>query len=152
MLNLKITIVLFVVIISSSLAQDTLKFTDLKRYDHKIDSFEEKAKAENKKILLYFSGDGCRPCERMKKEVFTDKSVVEAYDNVILLNTHLIMKPYPMPSKIHRKVNKYHIKLRREFETENEYPTFCLFSPDGDLIAKRNSMTVEEFISFAQME
>lgn len=129
--------------------QESLQFIDLSQYDHKIEPFLSLAKTEGKTVLLYFSGDGCRPCEEMKKNVFTEEDVLKAYDNVILLNSHLVFKPNPMPSKEFNKINKQHLKLIKKFKTEGAYPTFCLMDSDGNLIAKNNKMTTEEFIAFA---
>lgn len=46
------------------------------------------AKRENKKVFLYFSSPGCRWCDRMKSETFSDPASQRALSNYIVYNVN----------------------------------------------------------------
>jgi thioredoxin-related protein len=129
-------------------AQDTLKFIDLSDYEHDIDDFLSRVENEDQFLLVYFSGDGCRPCLKMKREVFTNSKVIQASKKILRLQSHLILKPYPMPAKLSKKVNRNHYRLGRRLDHDGSYPSFFLVNSVGDVVAQAGSMSSEEFIAF----
>lgn len=72
------------------------------------------AKADKKPVLLMFSASWCGPCNRMKKEVFTQGVVKRVLDNWTAI--------YVDGDKNHDLMDKYKAEA---------YPTFVVLSPDG---------------------
>lgn len=94
---------------------------------------KEKAKSENKHILIDFSGsDWCGWCIKLDKEVFS-QAAFKAYakDNLVL-----VLADFPRDkSKQSDEVQKQNSKLQQEFGV-NGFPTVFILSPDGKTIAK----------------
>jgi len=96
------------------------------------------AKKTNKPMMLYFHFDGCPPCAKMKKQVFTNPEVAAFY-NSSFLNYSINTKK---GSGI--EVNKhYNIKL---------HPTFLYLNKEGEIIHKAlGYISPEEFINTAKL-
>ncbi len=98
-----------------------------------FDKAKEKAKAENKHILIDFSGsDWCGWCIKLDKEVFSQKEFKEyAKDNLVLM-----LADFPRDkSKISDEVQKQNDKLSKEYGVRG-FPTVFILSPDGKTVAK----------------
>ena len=92
-----------------------------------------KAKAENKHVLIDFSGsDWCGWCIKLDKEVFSQKPFQEyAKDNLVLM-----LADFPNDkSKLSEEVQKQNDQLKKEFSISG-FPTVFLLSPDGKTVAK----------------
>lgn len=91
------------------------------------------AKAENKHILIDFSGsDWCGWCVKLDKEVFSQEAFKEyAKDNLIL-----VMADFPRnKSNQSAALQKQNEKLMQEFGVRG-FPTVFILGPDGEAIEK----------------
>jgi len=94
---------------------------------------KEKAKAENKHILIDFSGsDWCGWCIKLDKEVFSkDEFKAYAADNLVLM-----LADFPSDkSKQSDELQKQNDKLAKDFGVRG-FPTVFILSPEGKTIAK----------------
>jgi thioredoxin-related protein len=72
---MKSTLIFFLLFTNFLYAQNTTFFNeDLKS----INKVLELATADDKKVLLYFEGNNCPPCRKLKKVTFTDEKVLSA--------------------------------------------------------------------------
>ncbi len=99
-----------------------------------LDDFEAakaQAKAENKPILINFTGsDWCGWCIKLHKEVFSKKEFMDyAKDNLVLMEAD-----FPNKKKLPSKVKKQNKKLEKEFKIEG-YPTLFLLDAEGKKIS-----------------
>jgi thioredoxin-related protein len=92
-----------------------------------------KAKADNKHILIDFSGsDWCGWCIKLDKEVFSKKAFKDyAKDNLVLM-----LADFPRDkSKLSAEVQKQNDELAKQFSVRG-FPTVFILSPDGETVAK----------------
>lgn len=116
--------------------------------DHYVEAAEQ-AKAENKLLLLDFTGsDWCRPCMEMEKRVFTQSAFQEyAKEHLILLRVD-----FPSFRKLPPEVVTQNGKLRQQYKVEG-FPAFVLLDADGRKLAQREgaiSGGPAAFISFLE--
>ncbi len=98
-----------------------------------FDKAKEKAKAENKHILIDFSGsDWCGWCIKLDKEVFSqDAFKAYAKDNLIL-----VLADFPQDkSRISNDVKKQNDKMLKQYGVTG-FPTVFILNPDGQTVAK----------------
>ncbi len=98
-----------------------------------FDKAKEKAKAENKHILIDFSGsDWCGWCIKLDKEVFSK----EAFKTYADENLVLMLADFPQDkSKLSKETQKQNDQLAKDFGVRG-FPTVFILSPDGKTIAK----------------
>jgi thioredoxin-related protein len=92
-----------------------------------------KAKAENKHVLIDFSGsDWCGWCIKLDKEVFSQKAFKDyAKDNLVLM-----LADFPSDkTKVSEEVQKQNDQLAKEFSISG-FPTVFILSPEGKRVAK----------------
>jgi protein disulfide-isomerase len=91
-----------------------------------------KAKAENKPILLDFSGsDWCGPCIQMRKQVFS-QAKFRAYADKSLV---LVEVDYPQRKKQSAELKKQNEKLSKEYGIDEKgFPTIVLLDPNGKVL------------------
>lgn len=91
-----------------------------------------KAKAENKPILINFTGtDWCGWCIRIEKEVFSKKEFQEyAAKNLILMEVD-----FPKKKELPAEVKAQNKALDKEFAIEG-YPTIFLLDAEGKKISE----------------
>jgi protein disulfide-isomerase len=94
---------------------------------------QEKAKAENKKILLDFTGsDWCPPCIALHKNVLNTKEFAEfAKDNLVLVELD-----FPRRTKLPAQQKEANDKLLKKFEVD-AFPTIIVLDTTGKEL-KRN--------------
>lgn len=98
-----------------------------------FDKAKEKAKAENKHILIDFSGsDWCGWCVKLDKEVFSKKAFKDyAKDNLVL-----VLADFPQDkSKQSAALQKQNDKLAKEFGVRG-FPTVYILDPGAEIVAK----------------
>ncbi len=94
---------------------------------------KEKAKAENKSILVDFSGsDWCSWCIKLDKEVFSQEAFKAfAKDNLVL-----VLLDYPRDkSKMSAELQKQNEQLAKDFKVEG-FPTVFILDSKGKTVAK----------------
>jgi thioredoxin-related protein len=98
--------------------------TTLEGWTSDLDKAFERAKAENKSVLVEFTGsDWCPPCIAMRKNVFSKREFIDvASKNFILVGIDL-----PKGDKALREKNE---PLAEKFKVEG-FPTIILFTPEG---------------------
>lgn len=88
---------------------------------------KEKAKAENKQILLDFTGsDWCGWCMKLKAEVF-DRQEFKSYAKKNLI---LVELDFPRGKALSKGLQEQNEQLKREYGVRG-FPTIVVLNPDG---------------------
>ncbi|CAM4293668.1 thioredoxin family protein [Flavobacterium terrigena] len=108
----------------------------------------ETAKAENKNVLLYFSGsDWCAPCIKFKKFIVnTPEFQTFATENLVLYNADF---PRQSKNKLAKEIEKENELLADKYNSKGVFPLILLLDAEGNIIKKWEELpkeTVEEFI------
>lgn len=89
-----------------------------------LDKAFEKAKAENKSLLVEFTGsDWCPPCIAMRKNVFSKKEFVAAASKKYIL----VELDFPKGDSAVKEQNE---PLAEKYKIDG-FPTVILFTPEG---------------------
>jgi thioredoxin-related protein len=132
MKNLFITLILLVSIIS--FAQEIGMNIE---HDVTWQQILDKAKKENKFILLDAYASWCGPCKWMAKEIFPLKEVGSA------------INPYFVNAKIDMEKGEG-IELAKKYNVRS-YPTYLFFDSNGNLVHRSlGSMPAEDFIKLCK--
>lgn len=115
-------------------------------------SFEqslEKAKTENKNVLLFFSGsDWCAPCVKFKKHfVETDQFKTFSAENLIVFNADF---PRLKKNKLADNITQENEKLADKYNNNGLFPMILLLNNKGEIVKKWEhypSETLEDFIA-----
>lgn len=95
---------------------------------------KKKAFAENKNILLVFSGsDWCLPCITMDKEVWPSDAFKQAANNWVLLRADFLQKkgnPEPV------NVNDMKMILAEKYNRDGFFPYFVMLDKNGKVLSK----------------
>ncbi len=117
-----------------------------------IDSLFAKAKSENKKVLLYFSGsDWCAPCIRFKK------NFIEQSKFIAFTSSHLLVYNADFPRKKSNQLDKhiasFNEKLADKYNSQGTFPKIILFDFNGRILKEWEKLpteSLEEFITSLQ--
>jgi protein disulfide-isomerase len=92
----------------------------------------EKAKAENKHVLLNFTGsDWCGWCIKLDKEVFSKKEFKDyAKEKLVLVDVD-----FPQGKRQTKKVKEQNEKLQTEHGVEG-FPTLLILDPEGKKVGE----------------
>lgn len=96
----------------------------------------ERAKAENKRVLLDFTGsDWCGPCIQLNRRVFSrPEFAAYAEKNLILVEID-----YPQGKRQSPELVKQNEKLAKQYGIEEKgYPTVVLLDPSGKIVRELN--------------
>ena len=101
---------------------------------------KEKAKAENKMILMDFTGsDWCPPCKALHKNVLTSSEFVEyAKKNLVLVEVD-----FPTQKKQSAELKKANKELQEKFGIES-YPTIIILGSSGKQLSKEAGYSGEK--------
>ncbi|MGE5217972.1 MAG: DUF255 domain-containing protein [Chloroflexota bacterium] len=97
-------------------------------YEWEDDAFQ-KARDEDKPVMLFLSAFWCRYCQRMDEGALSDR------ENMALLNAYFVSL---------RLENAKRPDIDARFNL-NGWPTIAFFTPAGQLLAAANFLPVEEF-------
>lgn len=96
-----------------------------------MDEAKAKAKAENKEILLSFSGsDWCGNCIRLEKDLFEQ----EAFKTFAGKEVILVRADFPMKkkNKLPADQTKHNEALAEKYNQKGAFPTVVVLSANGD--------------------
>jgi thioredoxin-related protein len=118
-------------------------------WNYDFDAAKKKAVAENKNILLVFSGsDWCARCMELEKMVWQSEAFkAEAKKTWVLLRADFLQKkgnPEPVD------VNDMKIILAEKYNRDGFFPYIVLLDKNGKVLGKSGSeefATAEEYIS-----
>ncbi len=114
----KCLLLFFLVLTTASFSQQTL-FVD-KNYDQAL----AQAKSEHKPLVLLFYATWCPHCNKMKKEVFTETSVIDFYSKNFICMSADSESDYGKELKT-RFQNKFRV---------NSFPTFVFLDTNENLL------------------
>lgn len=98
-----------------------------------FDAAKEKAKEDNKLILLNFSGsDWCAPCIKMKKEVFESETFFSKSDKQLVL----VRADFPRSKKnqLSPDQTKHNEALAEKYNPDGKFPFTLLLDANGKVI------------------
>ncbi|HSD15403.1 MAG TPA: thioredoxin family protein [Flavobacterium sp.] len=109
----------------------------------------EKAKTENKNVLLFFSGsDWCAPCVKFKKHfVETEQFKNFSAENLIVYNADF---PRLKKNQLPADITQENEKLAEKYNNEGLFPLILLVDNNGKVIKKWEhypSESLDEFIA-----
>lgn len=109
----------------------------------------EKAKSENKNVLLYFSGsDWCAPCVKFKKHfVETEQFKTYSSENLLVFNADF---PRLKKNKLTENQTQENEKLADTYNSKGYFPMILLLNNKGEILKKWEQYppeTLEEFIA-----
>ncbi len=110
----------------------------------------DKAIAENKMILLNFSGsDWCVPCIRLKKEIFSTQEFENfAKDQLILVNADF---PSKKKNQLPDALKKSNEDLAEKYNKNGAFPLTLLLDAKGDVITKWDGLPGGNAHDFIEM-
>lgn len=113
-----------------------------------FDKALEKAKAEQKMVLLDFTGsDWCGWCIKLNKEVFSTKEFKDyAKENLVLVEVD-----FPRSKKLSAKLQKQNDELMKRYGIRG-FPTIIVLDSEGETVGKLGYMEggPEPFVSELQ--
>lgn len=107
----------------------------------------EKAKKENKKILLYFSGsDWCAPCIKFKKQfIYTDQFKSFSEENLVIYNADF---PRLKKNQLPPDTIKENESLADKYNNKGLFPLILILNSDGTIIKKWEHLPTESLDTF----
>jgi protein disulfide-isomerase len=112
---------------STAVAADLNWLTDLPKA-------QAEAKAENKLVLLNFTGsDWCEWCIKLDEDTFSKPEFADyAKTNLVLVKLD-----FPQKTKLPADLQKANDALQAKYDSEGAFPTLILMKPDGTVIWKQ---------------
>ncbi|HSL89743.1 MAG TPA: thioredoxin family protein [Ignavibacteriaceae bacterium] len=97
-----------------------------------LESALQKAKKENKAVLVNFTGsDWCQWCFKLSDEVFKQKE----FEDYSKKNLILVMVDFPRKIEQTNETKMYNQQLAQQFGIQG-FPTILLFNSEGKAVAK----------------
>ncbi|TCI84385.1 thioredoxin family protein [Tenacibaculum sp. M341] len=132
-------VIVIVAFISNSFAQETANHVI---WEPTFKEALEKAKSEQKPILIYFTGsDWCGPCIQLDKELFhTEKFETFAKEKMVVY-----MADFPRNRDLitsdARKINK---ELSKKYK-QTSFPTMVIIDAKGNVLGQKNGKYMAEY-------
>ena len=121
----------------------------------------ECAKAQNKPIILYFTGHSCANCKKMQAEIWANKSIAEKFNNEFVMTAlYVDEKSVEVPveeqftssndGKVKKTLGEVNADIQIVNFQCNTQPYYVVVSPEGQVLTKPMSYNtnVEEFTEF----
>jgi thioredoxin-related protein len=114
-----------------------------------FDSAKQRAQAENKKILVYFSGsDWCGPCIQMKREVFEQAPFVEyASKNLVLVRADF---PRNKKNQLDAAQKAHNEKLAEKYNPQGDFPLTLLLDGGGNVLFRWDGYASQSSADFVK--
>lgn len=124
---------ILLIYISNRPASNITQDEDIWMKDYKRAS--NKSKAENKLILMYFSGsDWCKPCIRLSREVFDQEEFISyASESLVLLKLDF---PRYKKNRLPKEQVKHNESLAARFNREGSFPLVLIIDKDENVLMK----------------
>ena len=125
----KIILGLMLLFVGMSFAQSEL------HWETNFESAKEKAKAENKMVLMSFQGsDWCSNCKRLEKVLFESEEFNKmAKEQFVLLKLDF---PARKQNKLPKKQAEYNDEMAAKYNKAGSFPKVFLFKSDGVLLGE----------------
>ena len=121
----------------------------------------ECAKAQNKPIILYFTGHSCANCKKMQAEIWANKSIAEKFNNEFVMTAlYVDEKSVEVPveeqftssndGKVKETLGEVNADIQIVNFQCNTQPYYVVVSPEGQVLTKPMSYNTnaEEFTEF----
>ncbi len=112
------------------------------------DAAVERAKAEDKPILIDFTGVNCANCRQMEQSVFPRKEVVAMLEKFVPVQLYTDRVPInSIPPEAREKLAEDNLQLELKVASEITNPNYVVLSPDGTVLGSRGgAMPPLEFV------
>lgn len=118
------------------------------KFQHNFEESISAAKANEKNILMVFSGsDWCKPCMQLKKSILSQPEFIAFSEkNLVLLEVDF---PYRKKNRLSKQQQKHNEQLAERYNQEGSFPKVLLLDESantiGEIIFQSNQST-KEFI------
>ena len=116
--------------------------------DYNSQNSFQKAKEENKHLLMVFSGsDWCKPCMQLKQKILSNDVFTNYSSNRLLI--HEVDFPYKRKNKLSKTQAKHNNALAEKYNQEGVFPKVLLFNADEEIITEvkyDQYMTADDFV------
>lgn len=121
----------------------------------------ECAKAQNKPILLYFTGHSCSNCKVMQSDIWSNETIKDYFNNQLVVTAlYVDEKTIEVPDsdrfkslndgKLKKKLGEINADIQIVNFKKNTQPYYVLMSPEGKVLTEPMTFNTkpEEFIEF----
>ena len=121
----------------------------------------ECAKAQDKPVILYFTGHSCANCKKMQAEIWANKSIAEKFNNEFVMTAlYVDEKSVEVPveeqytssndGKVKKTLGEVNADIQIVNFQCNTQPYYVVVSPEGQVLTKPMSFNTdaEDFMKF----
>ena len=110
-----------------------------------LESALTQAKAENKLVLLYFSGsDWCVPCMKFKKELQSNSFFARQLDKTAII----YQVDFPRKNDSSQEIIDYKKSLADKYNSRGAYPKFLILDKNGEVLKEKTGFSSSEVPQF----
>lgn len=103
----------------------------------------QKAKKENKPLLVYFTGsDWCGPCIKLDKELFHTQEFKDFSDKNLVLYMANFPRNQDLVTESAKKSNE---EIRTRFSVRKKFPTILMLNGDEQLLGSKKGFYMTEY-------
>ncbi len=115
-----------------------------------FDGALERAKAENKPVLIDFTGVNCANCRLMEQEVLPREEVAKALGDFVTIQLYTDIVPIKsIPQQARIKLAEDNIDREIDLVQESTNPNYVILAPDGKVLGKSGGkQSTEVFLGF----